>query len=211
MSDDLELLDRWCAGDQDAGEKLFERYYVAIGQFFANKVEDDFEELVQTTFLTCMRRRDRFRRECSFRTFLFTIARYTLYDYLRDRARYRGRFDPNVTSVWDMATTPRSRIARQERQQLLLRALCQLPLESQLLLELHYWEQLGNADLAQVFEVAMPTVRTRLHRARQQLRKRMASLLARPDGEPPSVESLEEWVAALQGQRPSTPTGTPPR
>lgn len=202
MDTDLELLDRWCAGDRDAGSELFERYFVAIGQFFANKIKNDVEELVQATFLACTRRRDHFRRESTFRTYLFSIARYTLYDYLRKQQRHSDKFDPGVTSLQDFATTPRSRMARQEQHMLLLQALCTLPIEQQILLELHYWEKMSNAELAQVFDVAMPTIRTRLHRARALLRSRMASLITVKGGQEPSAENLDAWARALENQRP---------
>lgn len=202
MDTDLELFDRWCAGDANAGSALFKRYYVPIGQFFANKVESDVEELVQSTFLACVTRRDHFRRQSSFRTYLFAIARYSLYDYLRKQKRHAGKFDPHVTSLRDLGTTPRTRIARRERHAQLLQALCTLPLDTQILLELYYWEKMDNAALAQVFEIEMVSVRSRLHRARARLRARMEELMAADGVAQTSLEDLDAWAHALRDQRP---------
>lgn len=202
MDTDMELLDRWCAGDRDAGSALFKRYYVPIGQFFANKVECDVEELVQSTFLACVTQRDRFRRQSSFRTFLFAIARYSLYDYLRKRKRKAGKFDPHVTSLRDMGTTPRTRIARRERHAQLLQALSSLPLDTQILLELYYWEKMDNAALAQVFDIEKASVRSRLHRARGRLRAAMDELIAPNSAEQTSLSDLDAWALAMREQRP---------
>ena len=37
---DIELLDRWKAGEQRAGEQLFERHFDSLYRFFRNKVGD---------------------------------------------------------------------------------------------------------------------------------------------------------------------------
>ena len=201
MDPDLELLDRWCAGDAAAGSALFKRYYVPIGQFFANKLQSDIEELVQSTFLACVKRRDHFRRQSSFRTFLFAIARFTLYEHLRKKKRNAGRFDPHITSLKDLGTTPRTRMARQERSAQLLQALCSLPLDTQILLELFYWERMDHNALSQVFDIEPSSIRSRLHRARSLLRTRMADLIASGGGDAPSLENLDAWARALRDEQ----------
>lgn len=56
-------------------------------------------------------------------------------------AKYLG-----VSSVLDLGQSPTSVVAEQERGELLLEALQQLPLAQQTLLELHYWEHLDSVD-----------------------------------------------------------------
>ncbi|MCI0355339.1 MAG: 2-amino-4-hydroxy-6-hydroxymethyldihydropteridine diphosphokinase, partial [Acidobacteria bacterium] len=48
---------------------LFGRHFADIYRFFERKVAGEPDELVQETFLACVRRRDQFRRQSSFRTF----------------------------------------------------------------------------------------------------------------------------------------------
>ncbi|MGH9887003.1 MAG: sigma factor, partial [bacterium] len=96
---DLELLDRWCAGEKEAGGRLFRRHYRAIYRFFETKVEKDVDEPVQETFLACVRRRDQFRRESSFRTFLFAIARLFLPEHWRRQRSREPVIDFNEISV----------------------------------------------------------------------------------------------------------------
>lgn len=205
MSTDLELFDRWCEGDQNAGNQLFMRYFDSICRFFESKVQGDIDDIVQTTFLACVRSRDRFRKQSSFRTYLFTIARHELYRYLRRRQRDRNAIDFGVTSLLDLdQSTPTSRIARQERHELLLHALCTLPLEHQLLLELHYWEDMNAGDLAEVFEIPRVTARTRLHRSRQMLQKAMRTQSGKPlpdiDGAGPG-QNLDDWARSLRDRK----------
>lgn len=203
MDPDLELLDRWCAGDKTAGNELFQRYFDSIYKFFDNKAYEELDELVQRTFLACLTGRDTFRRQCSFRTYLFTLARNELYHYLQ-RIHRPGLFvDFGITSMADIKTTPQTRHARHEKHEHLLRALRTLPLEQQLLLELHYWEGMDPGELAEVFDIARTTARTRLHRARNALRDRleeMARLADLPYPVPPTVEDLDEWARKIHDQ-----------
>ena len=192
---DLALLDRWRGGEAGAGEALFQRHFDSIYGFFETKCEADADELVQATFLACLRARDQFRAESSFRTYLFTIARHELYRVLRGRQRDGARLDFELSSIAELVSTPGTRIARNQEHRQLLEALRALPVEQQTLLELHYWEDMDIAALAEVFEMPQATIRTRLHRARKALRERMA------DTAPPRVletlESMDAWARGL--------------
>ncbi len=199
MTTDEELLERWRAGETEAGEVLFQRYFDTVCRFFDNKVFGEVrDELVQTTFLACVRARDQFRGKSSFRTYLFTIARNELYQHLRHKRRHLDRLDFGVTSLADLDITPRTRISGGEDRQRLLSALRTLPLEQQVLLELHYWEDMTPVQLAEVFEIAGPTARTRLFRARGALREAMERQSSGPTSATESVESLDAWARMLR-------------
>jgi RNA polymerase sigma-70 factor (ECF subfamily) len=195
---DLELLDRWCAGDRNAGNQLFQRHFNSVCRFFENKLDRDVDELVQATFLACVRSREQFRKQCSFRTYLFTIARHELYAYLRRRRRDHQNLDFGVTSIADLNPSPRSRLDRDQQHELLLRALRTLPVDQQVLIELHYWEDMTPVELAEVFDVAGPTARTRLFRARQALRERMEEMAGEPASIYETVDDLDAWARSLR-------------
>lgn len=192
--DDFELLTAWREGDTDAGQQLFSRHFDALFRFFRNKIgDDDAADLVQTTFLACVERRDGFRAESSVRTFLFAVARRRLCSHLESKQRAGRHFDPMTTSVVDLGTTPSQALDRKQSYGVLLAALRMLPVEMQTLLELHYWETLTGPELAVVFEVAEGTVRTRLRRAKQVLAQTIdhlrkgAPVVTRED-------DLEQWA-----------------
>lgn len=169
LTSDAALLDRWRAGDRPAGQALFERHFASLYRFFHNKCDGDCDELVQATLLACVGAQEQYRGEASFRTYLFAIARNKLYRYLRERKR-DARLDPSVTSVAAIVTTLRTQLARDQAHRGLRAALRELPVDQQTLLELHYWEELDTLELARVFDVPVPTIRTWLFRARRRLR-----------------------------------------
>lgn len=170
MSDrtDHDLLAAWCAGDEHAGNQLFLRHFDAIYRFFRRKVEHRAEDLVQETFLACVRNRHAFRGEASFRTYLFQIARSKLYDTLRQRVR--AGVAVSMVSMAELRPSPRSWIAREQTHELLRLAMEELPIELQLAVELFYFEELSASDVATVLEIPEGTVRSRLRRAIATLR-----------------------------------------
>jgi RNA polymerase sigma-70 factor (ECF subfamily) len=173
MEADVELLDRWRAGENAAGEALFARHFDSLCGFFSTKCHGEADELVQRTLLACLRAKHQFRKESSFRTYLFTVARHELYHHLRQRRRDSERLDFSITSVAELVTTPATRLARDAERRRMLEALRSLPVETQTLLELHYWQELDSEALAEVFETSAATIRVRLHRARRSLRERL--------------------------------------
>lgn len=152
---------------------MFARHFDSLCRFFTTKCSDGADELVQSTLLAVVASRDRFRKEASFRTYLFTVARHELYHHLRKQRRDGERLDFSVTSVAELITTPVSRLARDAEHRRLVEVLRTLSLEQQTLLELHYWEDMDIAALAEIFEATPNAIRVRLHRARHALRERL--------------------------------------
>src|SRR5690606_15651099 len=194
-ADDYVLVDRWRDGDQAAGQVLFQRHFDSISRFFETKCEAEADELVQATFLACLRAKHQFRKESSFRTYLFTIARNELYRVLRERQR-NAAIDFEQSSIAQLVTTPGTLIDRHRERAQLVEALQQLPVAQQPLLELHYGENLGIAELSEVFEAEPATIRQRLHRARVALRERMRGRAPRKALE--SLESMDAWAHELR-------------
>ncbi len=197
MRSDDQLLEAWRNGDQDSGRILFERYISTLSRFFRTKVGEEREDLIQLTFLACVESRDRLRDGTRFRAYLFRIARNKLYDHLLAVRRGTTRPDPLTHSVIDLGASPSRLMAKSERDQHLFAALQHLPLDLQILLELHYWEGMSTAGLAEVLQIPQGTVKTRLFRARGLLREQLARLAERGSVPPNSLDGLDAWARSL--------------
>jgi RNA polymerase sigma factor (sigma-70 family) len=184
---DLEQLAAWRGGDAVAGQLLFKRHFRKVYRFFETKSRAEADELVQSTFLG----------DSSFATYLFTIARHELYRVLSERRRDLGRLDFDVSSIAELAPTPRTQIAAEQDRLRLLQALRDLPVEQQAILELHYWEGVEIGQLAEIFESPAVTIRSRLHRARTALRDRLLREPGLPAKVSESLESLDAWAKSL--------------
>ncbi len=196
--DDGTLLKAWAEGDRGAGAKLLERHHEILYRFFRNKVSSDVEDLIQRTFLAAVEARDRFRRASSFRTFLLGLARIELLNHYRRRARPGAQFDELVTAAHALGSSPSAQVGRNEEQRLLLQALCRIPLDFQIVLELSYWERLSSRELGEVLDIPPPTVRSRLRRARELLEAELAKTPADPGTRHSVLTNLEAWASGLR-------------
>lgn len=200
MSDeptDLELVARWRAGDIAAGQLLFARHFRRVYRFFQTKLAVAADDLAQRTFDACVRAKDQFRGESSFATYLFAIARRELGHEIERRRRDEVRFDFEVSSIAELVPSVRTQIAGREDKVRLVRALQQLAVDQQILLELHYWEDVEIGDLAAIFETKPVTIRSRLHRARAALRELMLKEPAAGAEIGPTLDSLDAWARRL--------------
>jgi RNA polymerase sigma-70 factor (ECF subfamily) len=171
---DVELLQSWRAGDAKAGEELVSRHWSSISRFFRAKIGDDGADLISQTFLACVEGRDRIEGE-NVKAYLFAVARRRLADHFRKSQR-QPALDLSACSLVDLRTGPATHMARREQSELLVQALAAIPLDDQIALELMYVEGLPSADIARVLEVGENTVRSRLSRARDKLRKALKEL-----------------------------------
>ncbi|MCA9661694.1 MAG: sigma-70 family RNA polymerase sigma factor [Myxococcales bacterium] len=200
MRSDLELLEAWRGGDRAAAGELFDRHAESIYRFFANKVDRDVEDLVQITLMACVKGRDRVADGAHFRAYLFGAARNVLRTYLYKRGRMREDADLGVSSICDLGVGPSTLIAAHEEQRLLLEALRSIPVESQLLLELRYWEELSTEELALVFGVPAGTIKSRLSRARKRLERALSELHSAGAVLESTRTNLDAWAAGLRDQ-----------
>ena len=170
MLDDGELLLKWKRGEAGAGDLLVQRHFESVRRFFVNKAGHSADDLIQQTFIRCVEGRERFEGRSSFRTFILGIARYVLYEYLRQKARSEV-IDFGVTSVQAIDPSPSQLIAGDQAKQAVAIALRGIPIDQQLAIELYYWENLSVEELAQILDIPTGTVKSRLYYARRALHR----------------------------------------
>lgn len=194
---DEDLFEAWRSGDAAAGAALYERYFDPLFRFLRGKVDAAVEDLLQQTFLTCVKRKDALRDGSKFRSYLFTVARHELFEHWRQRGKRANDVEIGELSIKDLGTSPTGIIARQAEHRLLLRALQTLPLDLQIALELHYWEGMSGPELAEVLGIPEGTVRSRLRRAQEALETAMTELAEDQESLASTRAGLDKWAASL--------------
>ncbi|MBV1857895.1 MAG: sigma-70 family RNA polymerase sigma factor [Nannocystaceae bacterium] len=165
-------------------------------RFFRNKIDEGSEDLVQRTFLACVEGKERFEGRSSFRTYLFAVAHNLLRS--RFRQQHQGlKIDFTAQSVWDVAPAPSTVMARDRTQRMLLEAMRRIPIESQVALELHYWESLTAAEIGVVIDVPTGTAKTRIRRARQLLGQAIETLAAGEQLDTSGLD-LDTWARSVR-------------
>jgi RNA polymerase sigma-70 factor (ECF subfamily) len=164
--------------------------------FFRNKLGNGIDDIVQQTFLACVEAGDRLDEVRSFKAYLFGIARFQL---LRRLAAGAGRrWDNLVDATVRDLTGPSKVLAKHDEQRVLLEALRALPIDLQIAVELFYWEQLSLLEIAAVLEIPEGTVKSRLHRAKQLLRKEIESIDAGEAVLRSTLQGLDDWARSLR-------------
>jgi RNA polymerase sigma factor (sigma-70 family) len=194
---DLQLLRSWQAGDARAGEELMRRNYDRVRRFFEIKASFVAEDLTQRTFLACVERAAEIRADSSFRAYLFGIARR---QYLMHQ-RGDGRREAAMTFPdFGGARTKTSLsvvVARREEQQLLLRAMVELPAELLMTLQLYYWEGMKAREIGDAMALPTSTVTSQLSRARKALRDQVEKAPGSNAAHAALLADLDQWARSL--------------
>ncbi len=80
----------------------------------------------------------------------------------------------------------------------MLEGLRRIPVECQEVLELHYWERMETAEIAEIIGVPRGTVKTRLQRGRRLLASRLERLSASPHVLRSTLSDLDGWAQGLR-------------
>ncbi len=188
MQDDAShvLLERARSGDRQALEDLLARHQTQVYRFGLKMCRnpEDAEDVLQDTLLAMARGVRDFRGASSISTWLYTIARsYCI------KKRRRSKFAPaethsletsadvNASRLADPARSPDEAFADGEVRRALEEAIALLEPKYREVLLLRDEEGLTAPEVAQVLGVSVQAVKSRLHRARLQVRERIAPLL----------------------------------
>lgn len=170
---DREWLRVWCEGDDRGGDRLTKTYFGPVRRYFHRRAPDEYEDLVQRTFLEFSGSKASYRGEGTVRSFLFAIAHKVHLKYLKSLSRQRA-VDPFQSSLYEIyRRRPSSLLAAREELQVLLDVLQEIPVAMQDMLEFYYWETLSGPELSVIFDISESAIHGHLFRARKLLRRKL--------------------------------------
>ena len=182
MQTEQDLLAAAQGGDAAAVEELLGRHEKQVYRFGLRMCgsEDAARDVLQETLLAAFKGLHNFRGDAALSTWLYQIARSFC---LKSRRRGQGEPQshlaldaPEVQRVESDEAGPDLRAEAREIGKLLQAAILALPETSREVIVLRDVEGLSAEEAAQVAGVEVPALKSRLHRARLQLRKRLAGL-----------------------------------
>jgi len=182
---DSQLLARCRAGDQAAWQVLVSRHarrVYGVVYRFTGRV-DEAEDLTQEVFIKVFQNLERYRiEEGAFGAWLGTVARHQAIDRYRRRRDERFREDEStLESLPSREAGPLAELERDERVRLVQSGLKALPRDLRAVLVLCDLQGVSYEQAAQMLEVPLGTVKSRLNRGRLELAKRlMRRVEARP-------------------------------
>ena len=165
MPSDEALMAEFQRGSSSAFDELFARYRDPIFGFFRRRLaqRERAGDLMQETFLAVLRAKSRYEPRAAFRTYLYGIAMKVL---SAEHRKHKGSELVEVQRPDAIKDTTDD--ALWERQ-----ALARLDAGDREVLMLREYEQLSYAEIAELTEAPVNTVRSRLFRARLALREQL--------------------------------------
>jgi RNA polymerase sigma-70 factor, ECF subfamily len=169
--DDTRLVELARGGDVDAFTLIVRRYERRVGGVIRHLLPDlrDVDEVTQDVFVQAWRSLDRFRGDASVFTWLYRIAVNEALMRQRRKRLTETELDDAAGAVSASSTEAAADDAAIRR--LLLAEIAEMPFEYRAPLVLRDLQGLSNEEVAAVLDLTLAATKSRLHRARMQLRE----------------------------------------
>ncbi len=169
------LVERCRAGDQGAFQELVDRYKDLVFALIARTVQDRSraEDLAQEVFLRVHRGLPYFRGEARLSTWIYRIvANVCVLEHAKaPRTLSLDAMQDGASRAPALPSSKDRRFGDLELRDRLEKAIARLPANYRLLIAAHYLQGVQYEDLAEALDLPLGTVKTQLHRAKQQLRR----------------------------------------
>ena len=178
-NDDVALIQRTLAGDENAFASLVRKYQQQVHAFARRKIGDFqiAEDITQETFLQVYQKLETLADPTLFSQWLYTIANHLCIAWFRQN---RLQTEPlEEVCILGIETEPYSRyvasehakIAAEAQRDLVEKLLTKLKESDRKVITLHYFEEMTSSEIGEFLGVSENTIKSRIRRARQHLKK----------------------------------------
>jgi RNA polymerase sigma-70 factor (ECF subfamily) len=178
LPNDEQLLQRYARGEKEVLEELFRRYrqvaYRVAHRLLGN--EADALDAVQEGFIKALKNLPGFEGRSTFKTWLLRVVSNAALDLGRQRGRKESlsldavQADDPEQIIPDTVSNPAANLEREDLRRILDQALATLPEAQRQTFVLHAEAELSYREVAEVLQISIGTVMSRLFYARQKLR-----------------------------------------
>jgi RNA polymerase sigma-70 factor, ECF subfamily len=182
LNDETQLIHAAIGGDSAAFGDLVRRYqdrlYTAVVHIVGCRSEA--EDVVQDAFVQAYVKLETFKHNSRFYTWLYRIA-FNVSISRRRRRRVEVSWDETRDLTGDEPVdddlSPTQPLEQAERRELLQQAMTLLTEEHRAIIVLRHMEDFSYEDIAQILDISVGTVRSRLHRARAALLEHLRQIM----------------------------------
>jgi RNA polymerase sigma-70 factor, ECF subfamily len=179
--EDQSLIRQTLDGNQSAFGELVRKYQQRLYRGLYNIInhESETEDVIQEAFVLAYTKLHTFRGGSRFYTWLYRIGYNVAISHLRRQRKWVSldqRQESNGDEIVGEFPTPGHRMEQEELSIQIEKALGQLSLEHRSILVLREIEELDYEAISEILDLPIGTVRSRLHRAREQLRENLQNI-----------------------------------
>ena len=179
---DEELVRRSQEDDERAFGELVSRYETKVFSLALKMVRnpEDAEDVLQDTFLRAYRGIKSFKGNSTFSTWIYRITANSALMRLRKKQLPTVSIEDadereTPVNIADWSPGPVEQLLSQELQGVMEEAIAALPAEFRQVFVLRDIEEMSNAETAEILDLSVAAVKSRLHRARLKVRNRLAA------------------------------------
>ena len=178
-NDDFALIQRILAGDESAFESLIKKYQKQVHALAFRKVGDfqTAEDITQETFLRVYQKLATLNDPAKFSGWLYAIVNHLCIAWHRKnrlqteslREIHISEIETDVYSRY--VAVENAKTTADAQRDLVRKLLTKLKENDQEVITLHYFEEMTSSEIGAHLGVSENTIKSRLHRARQQLKR----------------------------------------
>ncbi len=175
---DEALVAEYLAGDESVFATLVQRHLKSIYSFALRSVGDEAEDVVQDTFLKVWKNIKTYEpRNAQFKTWLMSIARNTVIDYLRKKKSFvfsdfnNEQGESFIENIPDSELLPDESVAQAHDARDIKEVLEKLSAQNREVILLRFMNHMTFEEISEVLGEPLNTVKSRSHRGLLQLRQ----------------------------------------
>ena len=215
---DVELIHRILNGDDNAFETLVKKYQKSVHALVWRKIGDFHiaEEITQDTFLKAYQRLATLKKPQRFLSWLYVIAANNCSTYLRKKRLRMQSLEETSTSQLEKATysgyvvEENERTAVEAQREVVKKLLAKLQESERTVLTLHYFGDMSAADIGAFLGVSVNTIKSRLRRAQQRLKKEESVVQEALENFKITPHLTDNIMREVSRMKPAAPSGGKP-
>ncbi|MDE0635287.1 MAG: sigma-70 family RNA polymerase sigma factor [Candidatus Poribacteria bacterium] len=216
--DDANLIQRTLEGDQQAFAELVEKYQKQVHALAWQKIGDFHiaQEITQDTFLTAYHKLTTLKDPNRFAGWLYVIANRKCIAWHRKKSPQPQSLEAmNPIELEEVyysvyMTQKREEAANQKRREVVQKLLSKLQESERTVVNLYYIAEMTCEDIGKFLGVSPNTVRSRLHRARNRLRKEETMIKENLSSFQLPTQLTENIMKEISHINPAAPSGSKP-
>ena len=217
-NDDSELIQRTLEGDQQAFAQLVEKYQEQIHILAWQKIGDFHiaQEITQDVFLTAYQKFPTFTHYRQFAGWLYVVTNRKCIAWHRKKKIETQSIDETNPVELEEAyyseytNQQREEAGKEKRRTIVHKLLSKLQESERTVMSLYYLAEMSCEEIAEFLGVAPNTVRSRLHRARNRLKKEEAVIQENLSSFQLPTQLTENIMKEISRLNPATPSGSKP-
>ncbi|MDE5768920.1 MAG: sigma-70 family RNA polymerase sigma factor [Oscillospiraceae bacterium] len=175
MGNDADRYRRFLDGDDNGLREIIDIYYNGLTLYINGIVNNssDTEDIVQETFVTLAVKKPKFNGKCEFKTWLYTIARNSAYNFLK---RHKSKFsDQSIEEciLLSDGTDIENQYLQIERNIVLHKVMKELKPEYFQVLYLMYFENFDTVNISKIMKKSKRQIGDLLYRAKKSLKSKL--------------------------------------